>query len=218
MEKDENNVVRMSKVHETAKIGKDCFVLDSFIDENVELDSRNQIISSKIGKMTYTGTDTSIMWCDVGSYCCISRLVDIGGNQHNYNAASMMPLYRIKSKLGKGLAIHPKEEKISIGNDVWIGAGVTIIRKPGLSIGDGAVIGGGAVVTKSVPPYAIVAGVPAKVIKYRFSEEIIERLLRLKWWNWDNEKIMENRKLLTSDMSIDIINQLEKGYNDGRIN
>lgn len=75
-----------------------------------------------------------------------------------------------------------KKHLIMIGNDVWIGSGVTIMR--GVTIGDGAVVAAGAVLTKDVPPYAIVGGVPAKVIKYRFSEEIIGRLLKIKWWEY----------------------------------
>lgn len=80
-----------------------------------------------------------------------------------------------------------KDFKIIIGSDVWIGDNVVIM--PGVEIGDGAIIGTGAIVTKSIKPYAVVAGVPAKLIRYRFSEERSEYLLRLKWWNKDFEWI-----------------------------
>lgn len=209
----EGAVVKLSQVEETAIVGKDCFVLNSTIGKHAEIDVRNQIISSKIGDMTYTGADTSIMWCEVGKYCCISRLVDIGGNEHNYNAISMMPAYKIKSKLGKGLTMHPKEAPIVIGNDVWIGAGASVVRKEGLTIGNGVVIGNGAVVTKSVPDYAIVAGVPARIIKYRFSEEIIARLQELKWWDWEEKKIYEFRKQLTEDITLEALDALEQSIN-----
>ena len=76
---------------------------------------------------------------------------------------------------------------ITIGNDVWIGDGAFI--KNGVTIGDGAIIGARAVVTKDIPPYAIVVGVPAKILKYRFSEQIIDRLLNTKWWNLDDSII-----------------------------
>jgi len=79
--------------------------------------------------------------------------------------------------------------KTNIGNDVWIGAQAVI--KAGVTIGDGAVIGGNSLVTKDVPPYAIVGGTPAKVIKYRFPEPIINALLELKWWEFDIEEIAE---------------------------
>lgn len=78
----------------------------------------------------------------------------------------------------------------TIGNDVWIGWGVLI--KGGVTIGNGAVIGARSVVTKDVPPYAVVAGVPAKVIKYRFEQEKIDLLQQLQWWDWDIDQIYEN--------------------------
>lgn len=86
-----------------------------------------------------------------------------------------------------------KNEPVTIGNDVWIGANVVIL--PGVHIGDGAIIAAGAVVTKDVEAYAVVGGVPAKVIKYRFDVEEIEILQQIKWWEWDIEKIEGNIEL-----------------------
>lgn len=92
---------------------------------------------------------------------------------------------------------HPScKGDIVIGNDVWIGAKSTIMS--GIKISDGVVVGAGSTVTKDVPPYAIVAGNPAKIIKYRFSEDIIEQLLQIKWWEWDENKIKENAMLMWS--------------------
>ena len=84
---------------------------------------------------------------------------------------------------------HICAKKTVIGNDVWTGRNVTIMA--GVRIGNGAIIGAGAVVTKDIPDYAIAVGVPAKVIKYRFSDEVIEKLNRIQWWNWSDELIAE---------------------------
>jgi virginiamycin A acetyltransferase len=93
---------------------------------------------------------------------------------------------------------HPScKGDIIVENDVWIGATSTIMS--GVKISNGAVVAGGSVVTKDVPPYAIVAGNPAKVVKYRFNEEQIGKLLKISWWNWEEQKIKENSMLLWSD-------------------
>ena len=88
------------------------------------------------------------------------------------------------------MQINEEGFSVTIGNDVWIGQGVSI--KSGITIGDGAVIGAGAVVTKNVEPYAIVGGVPSRLIRYRFSKEQIEALLEIKWWNRSIEWLEEN--------------------------
>ncbi len=90
---------------------------------------------------------------------------------------------------------------------MWIAAGAQVLHK--VRIGDGAVVGGGAVVTKDVPPYAIVAGVPARVIKFRFSPDEIERLLKVRWWNWPIEKLIENASfLIEQDVSMKVLDRL----------
>lgn len=94
---------------------------------------------------------------------------------------------------------------IHIGNDVWIGAKSTIMS--GVKISDGSVVGACSVVTKDVPPYAIVAGNPAKVVKYRFTEDQIEKLLQIKWWDWAEQKIKDKAMLLWSEKINDFLDQ-----------
>lgn len=205
----ENTVIKRSEIGKGTTIDRDCLVLQSRIGQSCDIEKRNLIQSSSIGDMSYTGEDTSIMWASIGKYCCISRMVDIGGNEHNYLAASMMPAYRMKNKLGGHLSRHPEETPVAVGNDVWIGQGVSIVRKEGLRIGDGAVIGSGAVVTKSVPDYAIVAGVPARVIRYRFPEDWIRRLLALRWWDWPRELVLAHTDILTGELTEEKLSLLE---------
>lgn len=96
---------------------------------------------------------------------------------------------------------------IVIGNDVWIGARATVLS--GVTIGDGAVVGAGSVVTNDVPPYAIVAGAPARILGYRFSEPMRARLLELKWWDWPEDKIRRNRRLFDGHLSFDALDRIE---------
>jgi acetyltransferase-like isoleucine patch superfamily enzyme len=86
---------------------------------------------------------------------------------------------------------------IVIGNDVWIGHGATIM--PGVKIGDGAIVGGQSVVTKDIPPYAIAVGNPARLVRYRFDDEVIKELLEIKWWLWSDEKVDKFLPLILSD-------------------
>lgn len=205
-----NVLVKQSKIGEYSFVDNDSIILNSEIGEYCDIEKRNLIRASVVGDMSYTGADTNILWSEVGKYCCISRMVDIGGNEHNIGALSMMPDYRFQNRLNGKIRKHPDENIIVIGNDVWIGQGVSIVRKPDLIVGNGAVIGAGAVVTKSIPPYSVVAGVPARIIKYRFSESIIERLLKICWWNWPKEKIAEKWSLLSKNLTMDILDQLEE--------
>lgn len=100
------------------------------------------------------------------------------------------------------------DENVSIGNDVWIAAGAHVLR--GVSVGDGAVIAANAVVTKDVPPYAIVAGVPAKVVKYRFSDTQIKSLEAIKWWDFSDEQLSTARELFNEKITEDTIAELKR--------
>lgn len=207
-----NVLVKQSRIGTKTNIDNDSIILSSEIGAYCDIEKRNLIRAAKIGDMTYTGADTSIMWAEVGKYCCISRLVDIGGNEHNYHAVSMMPDYRLKNRLCGKIRRHPDEEPVRIGNDVWIGQGVSVVRKEGLTVGDGAVLGAGAVITKSIPPYAVAAGVPARVIRYRFPEEQIAKLLEIRWWDWPYEMVVKNWPLLSADLTAGNLDLLAEEY------
>ncbi|MEY0290765.1 CatB-related O-acetyltransferase [Providencia rettgeri] len=136
----------------------------------------------------------------IGRYCSISSGVKVMGGHHPYHRFTTSTLtYKreyesIASELGGMWEIKPYNTNIGspiIGNDVWIADGVVI--KGNIRIGDGAVIAANSVVTKDVPPYAIVAGVPAKVIKYRFTESVITELLKLKWWDYKFTDLPNNQ-------------------------
>lgn len=207
---DPRALVKMSEVGPGSAIGADATVLSSSIGRCCDIERRNLIRNARIGDMSYTEPDVSIMWAEIGRYCCIARMVDIGGNAHNHRAVSMMPTYRTMLRLGGKVRTHHDEEPITVGNDVWVGSGAIVLRKPGMVVGSGAVIGAGAVVTTSVPPYAIVAGVPARIIGYRFSDEVIERLAALRWWDWPDELVLSSWELLSGELDEETLEMLEK--------
>jgi acetyltransferase-like isoleucine patch superfamily enzyme len=155
-----------------------------------------------IGGHTY-GNPRVISWGEgtsltIGKYCSISKNVIIFlGSEHRIDWVSTYP-FPILWEEAKGISGHPSTKgDVIIGNDVWIGYGVTILS--GVNIGDGAVIGAGSVVIKDVPPYAIAAGNPCYIIKYRFDEETIERLLKIRWWSWPDHQVRENIKSICSE-------------------
>lgn len=128
----------------------------------------------------------------VGSFTSIARNVSIQEFNHNY---SNLTTYHIHQNVFKESRLKDVSSNgpIHIGNDVWIGAHCVILS--GVTIGDGAVIAANSVVTKDIPPFAIVGGTPAKVLKYRFSEERMAEISEMKWWDWPIEKIKENKAL-----------------------
>ena len=165
-------------------------------------------VAAKMGAFSYFCADAYIRGVEeIGRFSSISTNVQMGLPQHatnlittsgvllntreDYWCGEFMDLYQDKN-WGKALGKYyqetegkEKNKKIRIGNDVWIGANAVI--QSGVQIGDGAIVGNNAVVTKDVPPYAIVAGVPAKIIRMRFSENICEQLVQLKWWEYGTE-------------------------------
>ncbi|XHU91666.1 antibiotic acetyltransferase [Lysinibacillus fusiformis] len=184
-------------------------IYKKYIDEESR---RDKIVNGvKIGKYSYGYKKhcyKGSILKEIGSYCSINESVRIGEVNHPLSYITTHPiLYTPKNDvlgyegvpgfLSKDSVINVYEIEtngdIVIQNDVWIGASAIIL--PNVTIHNGAVIAAGAVVTKDVPPYAIVGGVPAKVIRYRFSEEEITILQEVKWWEWSEEKIEENLEL-----------------------
>lgn len=135
----------------------------------------------------------------IGKFCSLSKNIRlITGGIHPVNWVSTFPFRSKFDMLGKFEDGMPTTKgDIIVENDVWIGTGVTILS--GVRIGNGAVITAGAMVTKDVPDYSIVGGVPAKVIRYRFTPKQIAALLDLQWWDWEEEKIKANVSFFSSE-------------------
>jgi virginiamycin A acetyltransferase len=137
----------------------------------------------------------------IGKFCMIASDVKfiMNGANHLTKSISSFPfaIFGEDWKNAMDGKNYPTKGNTEIGNDVWIGFNSTIM--PGIKIGDGAIIATNSTVTKNVEPYSIVGGNPAKEIKKRFTKEQIEKLLEIKWWNWEIEKITENVQNLTSE-------------------
>lgn len=141
---------------------------------------------TRIGAFSYVSHKSEIFRTSIGRYCSIGAQCEIGPSKHPSGWATTSPFpYQAIFSEGEDVPLvsFNQRDDISIGNDVWIGSNVAIMG--GVSIGDGAIIAYGSVVTKDVAPYSIVGGVPAKEIRKRFSEDLIERYQAAQWWQFD---------------------------------
>ena len=166
-------------------------IANSRISSSATINADSQVVNSAIGKYSYCGYDCKIINCELDNYYSLADNVVIGSAQHSLQWFSTSPVFEdVKSSPRKRLVRFklPKAKQTNIGSDMWIGHGAII--KAGVNVGHGAVMGAGAVVTKDVEPYAVVGGCPAKVLKYRFSEEIRSQLLATSWWEMNDQEMM----------------------------
>lgn len=160
------------------------------LDSTAKVDSECTLAKVTMGRYSYVGAGTRITDTSIGNFCSIGGHCGIGGGIHPTDMVSTSPVFlKGRNILGKNFAEIPYEpsKTVEIGNDVWIGEGVCIVS--GVKIGDGAIVGAHAVVTKDVNPYSVVGGVPAKEIRKRFEDQIAEKLLKIKWWDWPDETL-----------------------------
>lgn len=196
--------IKFKKKLPSTPIMEQFFVLPPFLVQNListpfpatYTTKQCNIAPSKIGKWSYTQKDLAVLSSEttIGAFCSLGLRIVLGHGNHPLHFLSTSPFFYFdelgyKTKKMPSYSEFWTPEPIAIGNDVWMGDGVFV--KNGVHIGDGAIVGARAVVTKDVPPYAIVVGCPAKVIKYRFSPEIIKELLELKWWRLEDEIIQQ---------------------------
>lgn len=221
-------------------IAYDCRIINSSIGDNCSIADLTTIRDSKLGSFieVQRGADilrssissysivekyTTIHDAEIGKFCEISWGVSIGGDNHNYKLPSIHHFYWA-NKFGfgedttnsrKAFMDKINDEYCIIGNDVWIGCGVTVNRK--VKIGNGAILASGCVVTKDVPPYAIVGGIPAKVIKYRFEPDFCNRLNKTEWWNWPAHELKRVKHLFSKELTqetLEILENIKKQLSD----
>lgn len=204
-----NVIVRRSVVGDNCIIGDLGHVEDSKLDCFTQLYPFGTMYHSELGAYSYVQKNSSIWYASIGKFCSLSWNVSVGGGEHDFHKVTAHSMLYSKPY---GFIDEPMYERFSekceIGNDVWIAAGVSVLR--GVTIGDGAVVGAGAVVTKSVEPYSIVAGVPARKIEQRCSDELITDLMKIKWWDWPYEVIKENIRLFNRELNGETVSELQK--------
>ena len=158
-----------------------------------EINERVAFADSALGDYSYVERHAEVIYASIGKFCAIASNVRVNALEHPIERVSQHKItyrpneYFLDAKLDQDFRDKRRSQVVEIGHDVWVGHGAVIM--PGIRIGYGAVIAASAVVTRDVAPYAIVAGVPAKFLRWRFEDKISERIISLGWWHWDHDKL-----------------------------
>ena len=194
------NITLVQINNPTCSISLSANINDSKLDDNIAIYDNTIISKCCIGRHTYIQKNTRIFNADIGNFCSIASNVSIAPGLHFRSGVSSHPSFYLKNN---PLTMTFSDEdsfktykKVIIGHDVWIGENVLIMD--GIKVGTGAIIAAGSVVTKNVEPYNIVAGVPAKIINFRFKNDKISDLLESEWWNFSNSWFKDNFKLMSN--------------------
>lgn len=178
-------------------------VFNSTVSTKAAIKQRTRFYNSSIRDYSYVGRNCLIQNTTIGKFCSISDNCNIGMPSHPIDFVSTSPVFLSpKNLLKKNFSKNDFEsyKETNIGNDVWIGANVLI--KAGITVGDGAIIGAGSIITHDVPPYEIWAGNPAKLIRKRFDDDTVSKLLEIKWWAWEESKIQHYADLFDSPQKL----------------
>lgn len=168
-------------------------IRDSEVHPSSKVEPGSSFVSSTMARHSFCGYDCEIANAKIGAFVSIANGVIIGGGRHPMEWIAMSPVfYKGRDSVKTKYSEHerPPPKPVEIGNDVWIGRNAVIL--PGVCIGHGAVVGAAAVVTKDVPPYTIVAGNPARVIRRRFSDDEVDALLEYRWWDFEDAKLYKD--------------------------
>lgn len=173
MKKIQISAIKNSNLHRTSRVA-----------------SKSHLVGVFLGKYSYIGNNCTVLNTDIGNYCSVADNTVVGGASHPINWVSSSPVFHEgKNILRKNFSTHRYHttKKTKIGHDVWIGNNCLI--KSGVEIGNGAIIGMGSVLTKNVGPYEIWAGNPAKFVRKRFDNDVIDTLQKSNWWLWSDNEI-----------------------------
>ncbi len=158
-----------------------------------EIKERVQFWDSQLGDYSYVERHAEAIYTSIGKFCAIAAAARLNALSHPIGRVTQHKIgyrpneYFVGAKIDKTFRDGRAERRVILGHDVWIGHGAVVM--PGVTIGHGAVVAASAVVTKDVAPYAIVAGVPARFLKWRFEPKVSERIIALGWWDWDHDRL-----------------------------
>ncbi|MGA1977606.1 MAG: antibiotic acetyltransferase [Bacteroidales bacterium] len=206
-----SNTIRNSNIRDFIRISDANKIDDCVFEGKNRIGDDNILFSLRMGEYSYIGSRCLISESVIGRFCSLASNIQILPGKHPVKMISTYPAFYSRQKaipVSFSDNDYFKEiNNIEIGNDVWIGNSVTILD--GVKIQNGAILAAGAVVTENIPPYAIAGGVPAKVIRYRFTEATIDILDKIKWWNWPEEKLKSFSPNFRNDKEEDILRFLK---------
>ncbi len=177
----------------TPRVHASSLLRDTKLGQFTDIAERVVLAECEVADFTYIERHVEAIYTTIGKFCAIAANARLNALNHPMDRISQHKItyrpneYFAHAKIDKAYRELRQQSRVTIGHDVWIGHGAIVL--PGLSIGHGAVVAAGAVVTKNIEPYAIVAGVPARRIKWRFKKSIRERIIALGWWDWEQEKL-----------------------------
>ena len=175
------------------KVHPSAVLRDAKLGRFTEIKERVQFIESELGDYSYVERHSEAIYTIIGKFTAIASDVRLNALEHPIERVSQHKItyrpneYFLNAKLDSAFREMRRVQRVEIGHDVWIGHGAIVM--PGVKIGHGAVVGAGAVVTEDVDPYAIVAGVPARFLKWRFDQNISIRIIALGWWEWEHDRL-----------------------------
>ena len=173
-------------IHRTASVRASTF------GRYCEVGARTKVAESSFGDYSYVVNDSDIIYATVGKFCSIAAHTRLNPGNHPLDRVMLSHVGYRSSAYGLGpddpaFFDWRRSSPVALGHDVWIGHGAIVL--PGVSVGTGAAVGAGAIVTKDVPPFAVVVGNPARIIRHRFARDVIAALQRIAWWDWPHERI-----------------------------